>query len=511
MSEQLHEAAQRARQERRRRLVGEVAPYLAPGEHVVEATSGRGVTPGQGEDAPLRIVVTDQRLILLRKKAFRQFAVQAFAFDRSRVSLGFTPQAGGEMDVSDPVDRRRVSVTDIPELDLEPLFVAFRGRLDDDRLDVWTAPPWHAAKPSAAASDEAAVIDLGATEEREADVIELREPEHVGATIGGSTIEEILVAAGFPPESLQRPAAGSSRQPGSASSDPPVGTSSGSAGGSSGGPPERDSAPAPLADSPVIIPEAEPKLTVEGLGGAAQAGILHWLLASTGAGAALYLERSSAGEEHLQMEPRRLDARLAMSMVRTANDSLAGAIAEAEAGEDQRTLVTHWGESGDERVLVLSDVPLGAPADVTAFARFVLDRLGAPVAGAGRTPEDDRSELVDVHVSVGEDELPAAEVRLAWRGLELVGRGHGHTAILGRHLAAARATADALRQVLHADLVVEHVLLSYPPMDAELVVATVLVGARRFVGATAADPGDEDAAAAKAVLDSLNRYLGEID
>jgi hypothetical protein len=173
--------------------------------------------------------------------------------------------------------------------------------------------------------------------------------------------------------------------------------------------------------------------------------------------------------------------------------------------------VTHWGESGDERVLVLSGVPAGAPADVTAFARFVLDRLGAPVTVAGGTREDDRPALVDVHVSLGEDERPAAEVRLAWRGREFVGHGHGHTAILGRHLATARATADALRQVLRADLVVEHVLLTYPPMDAELIVATVLVGARRFVGATAADPGDEEAAAARAVLDALNRHLGEMD
>jgi hypothetical protein len=47
-------------------------------------------------------------------------------------------------------------------------------------------------------------------------------------------------------------------------------------------------------------------------------------------------------------------------------------------------------------------------------------------------------------------------------------------------------------------------------MDAELVVATVLVGARRFVGATAADPGDEEAAAARAVLDALNRSLAEL-
>jgi hypothetical protein len=261
----------------------------------------------------------------------------------------------------------------------------------------------------------------------------------------------------------------------------------------------------------VIIPEAEaePEPSVEGLGGAAQAGILRWLLASTGAGAALYLERSARGEELLQMEPRRLDARLAMSMVRTANDSLGGATVAPETREDARTLVAHWGQSGDERVLVLSGVPAGTPGDVTAFARFVLDRLGAPVTTVA-APESDRPALVDVHVTLGEDERPAAEVRIAWRDRELVGRGHGHTSILGRHLAAARATADALRQVLRADLVVEHVLLSYPPMDAELVVVTVLVGARRFVGATAADPGDEEAAAARAVLDALNRNLGEI-
>jgi hypothetical protein len=400
-------------------------------------------------------------------------------------------------------------VTDIPELDLEPLFLALRGRLDDDRLDVWTAPPWHAAEPSAAAHGDE-LVELEAAEEREADIIELREPEHVGATIGGSTIEEILVAAGFPPESLESASTGTPTAEARTSSESPAATSSGQAGGSSAAHYEPEPAAAPFTDVPLIIPEAEPELTVEGLGGAAQSGILRWLLASTGADAALYLERSPAGEEHLQMEPRRLDARLAMFLVRTANDSLAGSPAPMGAPGDERTLVTHWGESGDERVLVLSGVPAGAPADVTSFARFVLDRLAAPVPVAGGAREDERPALVDVQVSLGEDERPAAEVHLAWRGSELVGRGHGHTAILGRHLAAARATADALRQVLRADLVVEHVLLSYPPMDAELVVATVLVGARRFVGATAADPGDEEAAAARAVLDALNRNLGEI-
>ena len=105
MSRQLHDAAERARLERRRRLVGEVAPYLAPGEHLLEATTGKGPVHGHGgrqrELTSLRIVVTDRRLILLRKKAFRQFAVQTFSFASSRVSLGFTPEAGGELDVTD--------------------------------------------------------------------------------------------------------------------------------------------------------------------------------------------------------------------------------------------------------------------------------------------------------------------------------------------------------------------------------------------------------------------------
>jgi hypothetical protein len=47
-------------------------------------------------------------------------------------------------------------------------------------------------------------------------------------------------------------------------------------------------------------------------------------------------------------------------------------------------------------------------------------------------------------------------------------------------------------------------------MDAELVVATVLVGARRFVGATAADPGTRRRRP-QGGPGLLNRYLGEID
>jgi len=60
------------------------------------------------------------------------------------------------------------------------------------------------------------------------------------------------------------------------------------------------------------------------------------------------------------------------------------------------------------------------------------------------------------------------------------------------------------------DVMVEHLFLTYPPMDAELVVVTVLVGAQRFVGATSVPPGEETRAAAHAVLDALNRNVRAI-
>ena len=121
-----HNADERARLERRRRLVAEVAPYLAPGERVREATTGRGGRPL--EPAALRVVLTDQRLIVLRKKAFRQFAVQEFSFDSSRVWLGFTAEAGGELEVSDAAHRTHVSLSGVPELDLEPADRSALGR-----------------------------------------------------------------------------------------------------------------------------------------------------------------------------------------------------------------------------------------------------------------------------------------------------------------------------------------------------------------------------------------------
>jgi hypothetical protein len=507
MSEQLHEAAERARLERRRRLVAEVAPYLSPGERVLEATTGKGAAHGAGErprdPAALRVVVTDRRLILLRKKAFRQFAVQEFSFASSRVWLGFTAEAGGEVEVSDTAHRTHVSLAGVPELDLEPLYLALRERMAPDQLDVWLDPP-PAEAPSIVLTD---VDDLAMAEEPAvADVIELPEAEPEPVRVGGSTIEEILLAAGFPPESVEGPTAVPSMHLGHASS---AGEGGGSTGGGApvDGPAVGGFSREPMADAPVIIPDVDSDFGPGEAGGAVQSGILRWLLATTGADAALYLRRGARGEEHLQVEPRRLDAGTAMSLVRRATEASSGSLPPPDAGDDLQ--VSRWGASGEERVLVLSNAGSGA-GDVTSFARFVLERLESTAEAApGPARGADRPELVDVVVSVDDDGRPAAEVRLSWRGQELSGSGHGHTAILGRHLAVARAVVDALRALVPGDLVVEHVLLSYPPIDAELVVATILVGARRFVGATAADPGDEETAAARAVLDALNRHLGD--
>jgi hypothetical protein len=506
MSEQLHEAAERARLERRRRLVAEVAPYLAPGERVLEATTGRGTIHGPGErprdSAVLRVVVTDERLILLRKKAFRQFGVQEFDFHTSRVWLGFTAETGGELEVGDTAHRTHASLSGVPELDLEPVYLALRERMQAEQLDVWLDPP-QSEGPSIVLTDVDDLVDLDEAPAPEP-VIDVPEPKPV--RVGGSSIEEILVAAGFPPESVEgsvpsvqfgRAGAGGVGTPGYER-----------AGAFSGGPAMSGPPPEPFIDPPIIIPDAEPEVGGREAGGAVQSGILRWLLASTGAEAVLYLHRGTDGEERLQVEPRRLDARIAMALVRRATEAVGGTTGSPDP--DDETLVTRWGQMGEERVLVLSNASAGA-GDVASFARFVLERVDAPASG--RAPEGaraDRPALLDVVVSVEDDGRPAAAVRLAWRGQELSGHGHGHTAILGRHLAVARAVTDALRPLVRSDLVVEHVLLSYPPIDAELVVATVLVGARRFVGATAANPGDEETAAARAVLDALNRNLGEI-
>ena len=515
MSEQLHAAAERARSERRQRLVREVAPYLEPGERVLDATTGR--SEGPHEPAQLRVIATDRRLLVLRKKAFRQFSVQTFSYASARVSIGFTAESGGELMVADAAGE--VVVVGIPELDLEPLFAVLVDRIEERRLevaldrgDLRPAVPAPSDELPVVLTDEEVGSPVGAG-------VRLVEPMRVGA----QTIEEILAAAGFPPE--PGVVAGVGPDPGRAGDEPP--------GGPSGEPfriterpsdPGGPSVPASAdettggergLDVPVIIPD-DAEVPQARLVGAAEAGILRWVIAESGADAGIYLRRDASGREHLQVEPRRLDAQKAISLVRRAGSALEEGPAEASAaaGEGETTmLVTRWGETGDERVLILSGVRPGSMGELTSFARFVLDRLQLPAAtGGGPEPgaTAERPRLEDVSVATGEDGLPTAVARLVWRGEEYAGTGHGHSSLLGRHLAAARAVAEALGDAMGRDVMVEHLFLTYPPMDAELVVVTVLIGADRYVGATAVPPGEETRAAAQAVLDALNRNLARI-
>jgi hypothetical protein len=511
MNEQLHAAAERARSERRQRLVREVAPYLEPGERVLDATTGH--SEGPNEPATLRVIATDRRLLVLRKKAFRQFFVQTFTYATSRVSIGYTAEAGGELMVADAGGE--VVVVGIPELDLEPLFAALVGRIEERRLEVALEQddlPPTVASPAVEVpvvlTDEEAGSPVGAG-------VRLVEPIRVGA----QTIEEILAEAGFPPE--PGVVTGAGPDPGRAEDEPPA--------GSSGEPfriTERPSEPAGPAvppsgdetargergfDVPVIIPD-DVEVPQARLVGAAEAGILRWVIAESGADAGIYLRRDASGREHLQVEPRRLDAEKAISLVRRAGSALEQGIGETPAA-DEGLLVTRWGETGDERVLILSGVRPASMGELTSFARFVLDRLQLPAEAGGRAEPGataERPRLEDVSVATGEDGLPTAVARLVWRDGEYAGTGQGHSSLLGRHLAAARAVAGALGDAMGRDVMIEHLFLTYPPMDAELVVVTVLIGAERYVGATAVPPGEETRAAAQAVLDALNRNLSRI-
>ena len=245
----------------------------------------------------------------------------------------------------------------IPELDLEPLFLALRDRMAGDQLDVWLDPPPESPPNVLADADELIDVDEPAAPEP---VIEVPELEPVAARVGASTIEEILVAAGFPPSRLEGPAI----QVGHAGAEHESGSEfEGSGGtGSTGADPPR----APAVDAPVIIPEAEPELGAAEAGDAVQAGILRWLLASTG-GSRRCTCTGPRTETSTSRSSEAAGSPAVMSMVRRATEAAGGPIPPPEP--DDATIVTRWGQTGEERVLVLSGAPAGA-GDVTAFARL---------------------------------------------------------------------------------------------------------------------------------------------
>lgn len=510
MSERLQEAAELARYERRRRLQREIARFVDPGERVIEVTAGRIATPGSAHDgAAVRVAVTDRRLLVLRKMAFRQFAVDEFGYADVAVSLGFTAQAGGLLVLEDP--GKRVAVDGVPEFDLQPLYAACGPRTGPDRVKI----SLEVAQPVAALS-----LARGPGERR-------------GDTPGDDPAADAIDVF--------------------ASDD----------GGAEG---DRDDvAPDGSETSPAVYdmdglppdPPRPPRHVVAD----AQASILRWLVAQTGARAAMYLGVSSTGEERLLIEPRRLDADTVTDLLRQARHELTlGEPRDRDGGP----AALRWSDEGGDNILLLA----GARAETrerARFARFVIEWLDVPVAPPQAGPEateptirleeavpdpeaaeppeppgpggwapperrsdrpaiassapapsgqpggtaEPRATLLAVDVDE-ESGRPAAEVRLRWRGRELTGVGFGHTTVVGRHLAAARATLEALAPAVGREALIEHLYLTYPPMDVELVVVVVAIAGERFVGAAAVERGAEDLGAARAVLDALNRQLATL-
>lgn len=462
----------------------EVSPFLEPGEDVLEVTGGRVAAEGSPEHGvAVRVAATDRRLLVLRKRAFRQFAVDEFGYGSSAVWLGYTVETGGLLELEDPTKRMRIS--SVPELDLEPFFLACSRAMAADRVNISLE-----VEGSPRAGDRAS-----------------GRPSRQEPVLGSEPVDRITV--------LEDP---------------------------------RDPAP----EDPAT---------------AAVAAVLRWLVAETGAQAGVCLGRSSGGEERLLVEPRRLDSETVLELVRRAREDVPGESADAgpahpglSGGPDIKAemlsvLAMRWASPSGSKALLLSGPTEEFGLERLRFAQFVIEWLDAPArstdapsAGAprpggegpataepvivvdvgeavagreahGMAPGDevspsghreDRPRLIDVTVNEDAEGRPSAEARVAWRGRELVGRGFGHTSTVGRHLAIARAAVDAVQPLIRGDVLIEHLFLTYPPLDAELVVLVVLAGEQRYIGATAAGVGREDWGAARAVLDALNRRFAHL-
>jgi hypothetical protein len=497
MSEKLQEAAERTRLERRRTLMHEVSPFLEPGEDVVEVTGGRVAAEGSPEHGvAVRVAATDRRLLVLRKRAFRQFAVDEFGYGASAVWLGYTVETGGLLELEDPTKHMRIG--SVPELDLEPFFVACSGAMAADRVNISLE-----VGGSSRAGDSASG---GASRQ-----------EPVG---GSEPVDRITVLEDPSADAPEEPATGAVATVG---------------------------APFEMSDLPPDRPRPPEHVVTQ-----AQSAILRWLVAETGARAGVCLGRSPGGEERLLVEPRRLDSETVLELVRRAREQAPG----ESAGDTLSVLAMRWAGPGGSKALLLSGPTEEFGLERLRFAQFVIEWLDAPArstdapsiaapwpggegpqtaepaivvdlgeaaaaAAAGReepglAPADQASQaghrenrprLMEVTVNEDAEGRPGAEARVAWRGRELVGRGFGHTSTVGRHLAIARAAVDAIQPLIRGDVLIEHLFLTYPPLDAELVVLVVLVGEERYIGATAAVGGREDWGAAMAVLDALNRRL----
>jgi hypothetical protein len=288
-------------------------------------------------------------------------------------------------------------------------------------------------------------------------------------------------------------------------------------------------------------------------------GVLRWLLFEADGDAAGFLQVAPGGEQ-LFIEPRGLADAAVSDLARRAREAMVAGPGERAAAD---VSTARWLGVGGSKLLIITGASPLAAAEPIRFARFAIEWLAGSRAGgpthpsesvartvpgvawaemgsdermrvlpseqyedgaadgplarvlpglmvhwvvAGRAATEQRARLVDVNLTDVEG-APSAEVRLLWEGSELRGIGRGHTSLVGRYLAAARAAIDALKPLVHGVMHVEHLQVSTLPSDVEVVLVSVLVGEERLVGATLVRPDEEARAGAKAVLDALNRRL----
>ena len=290
------------------------------------------------------------------------------------------------------------------------------------------------------------------------------------------------------------------------------------------------------------------------------AGILRWLLAETEADGAAFLSLVPGGGERVLVEPRGLDPASVAALARAGREALVRPDQSPPSGLS----AVRWLGSGGSKGLILKGVPRGSADEPLRFARFAIESGSAifsatddrrieervrsvpGVAWAELAPDDPsevrvmlaegaerRAMEADVvaaagpkthvrWVSAAEAEggprarlvgaavtlngRADAEVQIDWRGQPLRGRGHAGPSPTGRYRASAEAMTDALGPLLAGEVRVEG-LYVHTHGEGELVVVVVSVDDERLVGAVQARQADQDATAARAVLDAVNRRL----
>lgn len=178
------------------------------------------------------------------------------------------------------------------------------------------------------------------------------------------------------------------------------------------------------------------------------------------------------------------------------------AMARYDLDIDHRIVSVVQIDDGDGPALRLAVPPAGASTD----SIDVTDSAAAPDVPAESTPRP-LVEAVVVRTSHAEAEIT---VTLAFGGDVFVGSASGSSAIASRPRLVARATLDALGELLGTPADIEHATVI--PVGSRSVAVSVLQvqiprTGEQVLSGSAVVRGDEADAVARSVLDALNRRL----